>query len=342
MKWEKYQNDFTVNARHNGFSDVQIKKCLDYALKLFNKNLPIIYNQTHLSLLVGYELEYLIKASNSSYCFYREFKIPKKSGGTREIAEPLPSLKEIQKWVLQEILNKCAYSSYAKAYIPKTSIKDNARFHRGQEKVLAIDVNDFFGSIKYYKIYDVFHGLGYSKSVSAMLANLCCRNGCLPQGAPTSPALSNLVAASIDKRIAGLSKKQGFRYTRYSDDLAFSGKFKAGLIINFVRNVLSAEGFSINESKIRLMQPHQRQEVTGIITNEKLQAPRELRKKIRQEIYYIQKYGVDSHLEKSKNTRSHYMSHLLGTANFIHFVNPNDKFISKHIVMLKKLLHDSA
>jgi len=338
MNWEKYQKEFTSKARHNHFRKEQIQQCLDYASALFNKRLPIIYDQNHLALLVGYKLQYLIKASNSPQLFYRTFTIPKKSAGTREIAEPLPSLKEIQKWILKKILNNCAFSNYAKAYISKTSIRDNARFHRGQEKVLSIDIKDFFGSIKYRKVYDVFRRLGYNKPVSTMLANLCCLDESLPQGAPTSPALSNLVAINIDKRIAGFSKKHVFRYTRYSDDLAFSGKFSVSLVINFVRNVLSSEKFSINENKIRLMHTHQRQEVTGIVTNEKLQVPRELRKKFRQEIYYIQKFGLDSHIERTQNTRSHYIRHLLGMANFIHFVNPKDEFVLKHIEVLRKFI----
>lgn len=339
--WEKYKNEFKVQAKRNGFNKEEIERCLNYAAFLAKQHLPIIFDQQHLALLVGYQLSYLIKASNSPFWFYRTFTIKKRNGGSREIAEPLPSLKEIQKWILKEILEKCECSKYAKAYVLGTSIKENARFHRGQEKVLAIDIKDFFGSIKFKKVFSFFRRLGYSKAVAAMLTNLCCLDGSLPQGAPTSPALSNLIIKNIDKRIAGFSKKYGFRFTRYSDDLTFSGSIVAGSIINFVRNVLSSEKLSINEKKIRLMEAHQKQEVTGIVTNQKLQVSKSLRKKFRQEMYYIQKFGLDSHLQKIRNTRSHYLKHMLGIANFISFVNLQDKAVLKSAGMLKRLLKSS-
>ena len=336
--WEKYKNDFTIQAGRNGFNKEEIKSCLNYAAFLSKQQLPIIYDQQHLALLVGYKLSYLIKASNSTFLFYRTFTIKKKNGGSREIAEPLPSLKEIQKWILKEILEKLECSKYAKAYISGTSIKENARFHRGQEKVLTIDIKDFFSSIKFRKVFSLFKRLGYSKAVTTMLANLCCLDGSLPQGAPTSPALSNLIVMNIDKRIAGFSKKYGFRFTRYSDDLTFSGAIVAGSIINFVKNVLLSEKLSINDKKIRLMHAHQRQEVTGIVTNQKLQVSKLVRKKFRQEMYYIQKFGLDSHLQKIRNTRSHYLKHMLGIANFVSFVNPQDTSVLKSASILKRLL----
>jgi len=336
--WEKYQKEFTAGAERNGFDTDQINKCLNYAAYLFKQNLPIIYNQQHLALLVGYKLSYLIKASNSPHWFYRTFTIKKKSGGSREIAEPLPSLKEIQRWILKEILEKCECSKYAKAYVSGVSIKENARFHLRQEKVLTIDIKDFFGSIKFRKVFSLFRKFGYSKPVATMFANLCCLDGSLPQGAPTSPALSNLIAMNIDKRIAGFSKKYGFRFTRYSDDLTFSGAIKSGSMINFVKSVLASEKLSINETKTRLMHVHQRQEVTGIVTNKNLQVSKMLRKKFRQEMYYIQKFGLDSHLQRIRNTRANYLKHLLGIANFIVFVNPQDTAVLKNVGVLKKLL----
>jgi len=164
--------------------------------------------------------------------------------------------------------------------------------------------------------------LGYSKSVAGLLTNLCCFNKSLPQGAPTSPALSNLIFKHADNRISGFAMKLGIRYTRYSDDITFSGNIKTGQIIKFVRKVLNEEGLSLNYSKIRLMQTHQRQEVTGITVNNKLQAPRFLRRKLRQQFYYINKFGLASHLDKTHNLSTNYIYRLLGISNFILFINP--------------------
>lgn len=338
MEWETYSHKFQIRASEVGFTKEEITKCLDYAFNLFEKGIPIIYDQKHLSLLVGYNEEYLLRASNLARHFYRTFKIPKKNGGERIISEPLPSLKEIQNWILEEILYKLPVSKFAKAYVPKRSIKENARFHRKQKIVLTIDIMDFFGSIHYGKVFTFFLKLGYSKSVSTMLANLCSLENSLPQGAPTSPALSNLLIPRVDKRISGFTQKHKIRYTRYADDMTFSGDFEPGMMIKFVERVLDDENLKINEKKIRVRKPHQRQEVTGIVVNQKLQAPRELRRKLRQEVYYIEKYGLASHLQKLENQRANYLEHLLGITNHILFVNPNDEEVRQYRDKLREYI----
>ncbi|PAE09740.1 hypothetical protein CHI02_23610, partial [Niallia circulans] len=142
MIWENYKEEFVKVALESGHNDEYIEKHLNYAKSLFIKGLPIIFNQDHLSLLVGYKLEYLIKVSNAQSKFYRVFNIPKKNGGKRKIAEPLPNLKAIQKWILEEILNKCKTSDFAKAYKKGISLKENAKYHRRQKKVLTIDIEN--------------------------------------------------------------------------------------------------------------------------------------------------------------------------------------------------------
>jgi RNA-directed DNA polymerase len=338
MEWGSYQEKFRDKALNSGYTEEEIDKCLIYANKLYNNRIPIIFDQVHLSLLVGYSEGYLRRASNSPNSFYRCFKIAKKSGGEREIAEPLPSLKEIQYWILTEILYKCRVSRYAKAYIPKRSIKDNAKYHINQKIVLSIDIVDFFGSLSYTKVYQFFRNLGYARPVSTILSNLCCRKGSLPQGAPTSPALSNLLMDRVDKRIIGFTKKNKIRYTRYADDMTFSGNFDPGMVIKFVRSTLEDENLKVNEGKIRVRQQHQRQEVTGIVVNKKLQAPKELRNKLRQAVYYIEKYGLSSHLDRTKNLKANHILHLMGIANFIIFINQSDNEAIQYITILKKYL----
>ena len=190
--------------------------------------------------------------------------------------------------------------------------------------VLSLDIENFFGSIRESKVYFFFHKLGYSKQVAMMLTKLCTLDGSLPQGAPTSPALSNLISLRIDRRISGFALKNKIRYTRYADDLAFSGEFDTGSVIRLVSKILNDEGLNINQAKTRLMLPHNQQEVTGIVVNEKMQAPRPVRRNLRKAVHYIEKFGLDSHLDFIRNTRANYLNHLKGIANFILFVNPQD------------------
>jgi len=324
MNWSQYTKKFKIISKRAGNDKAYIERCLNYARPLFERNLPIIYDQEHLAQLVGYEYDYLLRVSNSCETFYRKFKIPKKRNGFRTIVEPLPSLKEIQRWILDNILYSCPVSRFAKGFVKDRSTKENARFHRGQKMVLTVDIKDFFGSIKAGKIYRFYENLGYCSSVTYLLTELCVYRRALPQGAPTSPALSNLIAFRIDARLSGYSLKHKIRYTRYADDLTFSGEFNCNSLIGFIRKVLADEKLVLNENKTRLMLPHRRQEVTGIVINKKIQSPREMRRKLRFEIYYIDKYGLDSHLAHAKITKTNYLQHLRGIAHYILFLNAKD------------------
>lgn len=327
MNWRKYRKDFISKAASKDLSAESVKHALNYARRLHKKGLPIIYSQRHLSLLIGYKYDYLLKVSNArSFEFYRCYEIPKKSSdSTRLICEPLPNLKEIQRWILDNILVHVDISKFAKAYVIGLSIKDNARFHRGQHQVLRLDVKDFFPSISGKKVYRIFRSLGYSSEVSAMLTGLTVLNDGLPQGAPTSPALSNIYLKRCDARIGGYCLPRKIRYSRYADDMTFSGNFSAGKILSFIALVLSDNDLKLNESKTKIMFKHQRQSTTGLVVNKKINVAREKRRKLRQEVYYIKKYGLNGHLNRTKETRSNYISHLTGIANFILHINANDK-----------------
>lgn len=337
ITWDSYAKQFQKEASDAGEDGNYIAICLKYAFNLFSSDLPIIYDATHFSKLVGYNLEYIVAAQYRTKSFYRHFSIKKVCGGVRDIYEPLPSLKEIQRWILDNILYKCNYSEFAKGFVIGKSIRDNARFHRKQPKVLSLDIENFFPSIKAGRIYNLFKRLGYQPRLVHLLTSLCTLNGCLPQGAPTSPALSNLISFRIDKRLSGFALKQKVRYTRYADDITFSGDFDEGKLIKFTRKILVEEGFKLNENKTRLMKQHQRQEVTGIVVNQYFQAPRTTRRELRKSMFYIKKYGIESHMQFLTISRANYIKHLLGIANFILFVNPNDAEVKEYIKYLHNL-----
>jgi RNA-directed DNA polymerase len=337
MNWENYKRDFTQKAIKEGYKDVEIELFLNYAFKLYQNNCPIIYELNHLSLLVGYKKNYLIRAIIHTPYFYRTYEIPKKNGTKRKISEPLPSLKEIQYWILNEILINVQISKYAKAYVKKRSLKGNARFHIGKEIILTLDIENFFGSIKSNTVESFFINIGYSSEISNFLSKLCCLNDSLPQGAPTSPSLSNIIFVKIDDIIAHYCKYNNINYTRYADDLTFSGSFNPGMVIKFIESLLKERNFKLNYTKIRTRRQNQRQEVTGVVVNNKMQAPKELRKDFRKSIYYIKKFGIDSHINHENIKRDNYLSHLIGIGNHIYFVNPKDIEIKKGVIFLSEL-----
>lgn len=330
-KWRHYAATFIAEAKHRGFSQDDIDACLSYAKPIMLAGFPVIFDILHLCSLVGYSSAYVFGAIGRSERHYRYYTIPKKSGDLREIAEPLPSLKEIQYWILSNILNNSPIHPAAKSFVKGRSIRDNARFHRKQDYVLTVDIKDFFPSISPKRVYAVFYRLGYSTEVSSALTDLCCLKGALPQGAPTSPALSNLACVSLDRRLLGFAKANSLRYSRYADDITFSGKEIGADLIHYLNRVLHEHDFELNHKKTRLLRAHQRQQVTGIIVNDKMQAPRELRREIRQHAFYIEKYGFDEHTIRRDVDHINYKEHLLGKAGFVRSINKHDRD-AKHLI----------
>lgn len=342
MDFTQYSDAFSKEASKLGYSEQNITRCLDYAAVLFSHSVPVIYNTSHLAQLVGYKKEYLKKATLYTNSFYRDFEIIKKNGSKRLISEPLPSLKEIQLWILKNILYKVPVSPVAKAYRPNVKIIENLKFHRNQPKVMTFDLENFFPSIKVEAIQNVFLDLGYSKLVSRLLTKLCTKEDVLPQGAPTSPYLSNLIFKTADALIFNFCIERKIRYTRYADDLSFSGNFDEKELLKKVTDVMESLGFRINKSKTKLMTPNTRQTVTGIVVNEKLQVVFHKRNALRQALYYIKKFGLNEHREYKEIGQKNYLEHLLGKINFILQINPKDVEFQGYkmfLIDLKKNIH---
>lgn len=333
--FDVYEKEFTKKALLNGFSSDSIQKCLAYSKFLLDNNLPVIYDLTHFSSLVGYNTKYIRRSIISTKYFYRYFEIEKKNGKKRKIAEPLPSLKEIQKWILEEILYNVKISRHAKGYIPKRSLYEHLKYHKNEKTVLTLDIDNFFGSIDEDLVYGVFLNLGYSKNISYLLSKLCCLNKCLPQGAPTSPYISNIILNNFDSFISNYCKDNNIKYTRYADDLAFSGDFDSKELIETIKAQLKKLDLKINNNKTKIMNRNKRQIISGVIVNDKIQVPKSTRNQIRNQMFYITKFGIQSHLEKIKEKRENYISHLLGKINYILSLNPKDI----EFVEYKKALH---
>lgn len=343
LNFEEYMQRYIDEAELVRLPYEIIYKQLKYAHRLYLKDLPIIYDAKHLAKMLGCNVSLLYAISNSPYDFYKNHRIKKSNGGYRKINEPLLSLKKIQRWILKNILEKSPLHPSAKAFRKGYSLKHNARFHRNQEIVLSLDLKDFFTSIDFKKVLSIFMNLGYYKSVSVLLSKLCTYRDILPQGAPTSPAISNIVFNKVDQDFFKYSRDKNLRYTRYADDLTFSGDFKVGEVIGYVKYILKKNNFTLNETKINVMRKGMQQKVTGIVVNEKLQVPKKYRRNIRKEMYYINKYGVTNHLDKIDNCDMPdvYLSKLQGRIAFVLSIDANNEEFIEYSDIIKKLINQS-
>lgn len=319
-KW----NDFFIRK---GIDKTLREKYIDYIKVLVKNNVPIIFDFNHLRLLMGRSDLYFASVINSPENHYRSFKLKKRSGGFREILAPYPALLEMQYWIYGNILKKIPISSYCHGFACKKSIITNARIHLNQKELLKLDLKDFFPSIKINRIIYVFKSLGYTNQVAFYLASLCSYEWALPQGAPTSPYLSNIIAKQLDKRLIGLSQRYNLRYTRYADDLTFSGDSIPTKLLEYINEIVNSEGFTINLDKTRLYKKGGKRIVTGIsVIGNELKLPKDYKRNLRQELHFIIKYGYESHIKKKKIRKVNYLDTLLGKVNFWLSIEPSNKF----------------
>jgi hypothetical protein len=219
----------------------------------------------------------------------------------------LPALKAAQHWVLRHVVEKLPVHGAAHGFLPGRSTLTNAAAHTDARVVVKMDVKDFFPTVTLKRVKGIFRKAGYREQVATLLALLCTEapreavehDGqtyyvslgprCLPQGAPTSPALTNTLCLRLDRRLSGLAKRLGWRYTRYADDLTFSlptshqGKPHLGTLMGLVRRVVEAEGFRLHPEKTRVHRRGGRQQVTGLVVNgaRAPRVPRALRRRLR-------------------------------------------------------------
>lgn len=299
-----------------------------------------LYKEFLLSLnLVDSELyiKKLYSISNNIEGNYKVFKIKKSNGSFRKIYEPNSTLKYIQRQILKNILENKKVSKYATAYQKGKSLKENAQIHIGKKIILKLDIKNYFDSISFYSIYNNCFPIEYfPKGIGMLLTYLCTYNGYLPQGAPTSAYISNLVMKDFDDELGNWCEINNISYTRYSDDMTFSGDFNPNLIIKKVKTMLFKLGFELNKKKIHVIKQHQQQKITGIVVNEKMQVEIKYRKEIRKEIYYIKKYGLNSHLNRINcKNKEKYLNKLYGRILFVNQINNNKEFINYKNFLLK-------
>lgn len=349
LAYEKALSWYNTNRRRITYlgesSKIEISLKETNQTRLEQQKLPIFEDITQLSNTMGISLSELrfltFNRQVSKVNHYKRFNVMKKTGGVREISAPMPRLKRCQYWLKANVLDKVNLHDSAHGFIAARSIMSNAMPHVGQSIVINMDLENFFPTITYPRVKGMFQKLGYSEEISIIMALLSTEPKCdevnidgetffiaqaqrtLPQGAPTSPSIANIICRKLDRRLTDCATKLGFNYTRYADDLTFSVREndseRVQKLLWRVKSIILDEGFIIHPKKTKVMRAHQQQEVTGIVVNEKPNLPRKKSKQLRATLFQIEKDGFEGkHWQDSDDL----LRSLIGFVNYYQMINP--------------------
>jgi hypothetical protein len=228
---------------------------------------------------------------------YHEFSVPKRSGGQRLLCAPAGPLKLLQRNILRRLLARLRCHPAATGFQPGQSIVTHALRHAGRAVVVRLDVRDFFPSTGEDRVRKYFRRIGWNRPAARLLTRLCTHRGGLPQGAPTSPRLSNLVNYKLDARLAAMARKLGLSYSRYADDITLSfpvdDRRLIRYMVRFAGRVAASEGYRLHgRKKLHIRRRHQQQLVTGLVVNQGVRLPRATRRWLR---------AVEHHLRSGRS-----------------------------------------
>lgn len=316
--------------------------------KLHVAGLPVLATPADVAKALALPIKRLrwlaFHAEAAAASHYIRFTIPKKSGGVRELAAPHRNLAAAQQWILNNILEKLPTHPAAHGFVKGRSIRTNALPHVGRHTLVNADLKDFFPSITFHRIRGAFAQLGYSPAVATILALLCTEaprrtveySGktfhvatgprALPQGACTSPALSNLIARRLDARLAGIAGKLGWQYTRYADDLSFSAEAESeparmtGYLLARIRHIAQDEGFAVNEKKTRVLKRSTAMAVTGIVVNRRPGVRRATVRRLRAILHRAKTQGLAA---QNRQQHPNFAGWVQGMVAYINMVNPD-------------------
>ena len=329
--------------------------------KLQAGGLPLLSSPADLANAMGLtvsKLRWLAFHSDApTRVHYVSFNIAKKSGGIRRLSAPHQQLAAAQHWILTNILNLIPVHQNAHGFVAQHSVVTNAAPHVGSSVVINADLKDFFPSITLARVDGLFRRIGYSPAIATILALLCteCPRDAvtfsgttyhaaigpraLPQGACTSPAISNLIANKLDRRMSAMADKLGWRYTRYADDLTWSIEAEpspsVGYVLARIRHIVDDEGFSVNHEKTRIQRRSQQQSVTGVVVNDRLSVSRDTIREIRAILHNAKRTGLAA---QNRNAHPHFESWLAGMIGWIEMVNPQQggKLRTQWVELLRK------
>lgn len=344
------QEEFIILAKSEGRPASFIKAALEYANILIANNAPVIFSTTHLCEIIGVSYRKLRSIANDSSKHYRFYQISKKhSNGKRQIITPLTELRKIQDYISKCVINKIQCHNSSHAYEKNKSIKTNAIAHVNASAILNIDLFRFFDSITEYQVFNLFYGLGYTRELSWTFSQLTTVHlpneyirtfnqhdyrsyrkfipigvRVLPQGAPTSPKLSNIILRDFDEALTNIAFANNLTYTRYSDDITFSGDVDSIDVLDSVKKEILKQELRINWNKVGIYKRGTKQMVTGLTVSNGLHIPRKFKKEVAKHIYCCIKFGVSQHLQKINRTpQSLYRDWLLGKILYINSIEPS-------------------
>lgn len=282
---------------------------------------------------LGFSAKALYSVSYHRYSHYHKTQLPKGNGEYRELCVPDDFLKTIQRRIAERLLAYEEISPFATAYRFGGSTLENAVPHVGQPVLLKMDIRHFFDHIIYPLVKEkAFPTDRYSESNRILLTMLCMFKDTLPQGAPTSPVISNIIMKDFDNTIGSWCMSREIAYTRYCDDMTFSGDFEPTEVIKLVAYELRKMGLFINDKKTTVVRDGQKKIVTGIVVNEKPNVSAEYRRKLRQDLYFCQKFGVAEHMRRTgiAISEEQYIRRLLGKVNHVLTIAPDNPEIHQH------------
>lgn len=340
---------FRKEARKAQKSDAYIERYTQYARRLLDQRLPVIFDVGHLAHYMNISREKLIEISNKKEYYY--YLISKRNGGKRRIIVPNDELKNVQRWINKHILQSITPLACVTGFAKKRSIVNNAKIHENRNYILNLDIKDFFESITEDRVERLFLKMGYERELAALMTKLCTTtiNGgyirwkCgervysyfaqlarkdkafLVQGAPTSPAIANLICYRMDKKLMKYAERHGISYSRYADDMTFSSDDIASLPkVKFIKKLMAEEHFILNEEKTKLLKQGMRQEVTGLLINGRVRVPRAYKKDIYRHLHFCLKYGGLGHFRRIRSQYKMSREWLLGRIFYVNAVEPKE------------------
>lgn len=253
---------------------------------------------------------------------YHEFQISKEDK-TRVIMAPSKPLKLRQRYILDYFLKCEKIPDCVHGFTESRSIVTNAACHVNKKQIGCLDIKDFFPSISDSMVKLVFEDFGYSEEVADVFTRLCTFKNQVPQGAPTSPMISNLVFKPIDEEIVNYANNAGIIYSRYADDITISSDEDISPHMKEIESIIFKHGFVINADKTHVMKDNYRKIVTGLVVSDRVRVPKVYKRRMRQELYYCKQFGIEQHLKnRGKRSAVNYKEYMYGKAYFVKMVEP--------------------
>lgn len=338
---------YREEARARGLDSHSIRRAIDVRRTVAESGAQPVLTLADLAQRCGVSSRYLRRIIERDRDPYEPISRPKRDGGTRQIASPEPLLCDVQRWILDNVLCGLEHHPASYAYRTGRSVVDCAEQHRGARWLIKLDLHDFFGSISEPQVFRLIQRLGYPDLLAFEIARLCTRTAfpwkvdrnhrpyrpsgpaSLPQGAPTSGALANAAVLRLDRRLARIADREGFAYTRYSDDIVFStaGDYSRGRamgVVLAVDRVLSTNGLARHRSKTKIVPPGARKVVLGLMLDHgEVRLTARYKRRVETHIRGVDRFGLAEHAGfRNFNSIVSFVSHVDGKLGFAKPIEP--------------------